>query len=191
MRQEELRAKWLAARLRLRGIDARVKGAGVHWRVDVRSTTDRSARVDCFWYERKISALMLGLNPANARSGLQAPAVPRQGPEYLVGVQAAGEWAAFGRTSSMTEAIRCLRGWLRGASLDELAVVVPFLDRERRELHAIGARLDSRLHWEIGPHSTEIWLYDGQRSCRVTTESCSFRIGDQQVAFSLDRTDRP
>lgn len=189
MRQEELRAKLLAARLRLRRIDARVKGAGVHWRVDVRSTTDRSVSIDCFWYDREISALMLGMNPANARSGLGAPTEPRNGPEYAIQVNSADECDAVGRTNSMGEAIRCVRGWLRGASLEELVVVVPFLDRMRRELQAIGARLDSRLAWKLGPYSDEIWLYGGQRSCCVKTESCSFLIGQQQVAFSVNPCD--
>jgi hypothetical protein len=134
---------------------------------------------------------MLGMNPANARSGLEAPAVPRQGPEYAIAVDSAGECDAVGRTNSMREAIRCVRGWLHGASLDELALVVPFLDKTRRELHAIGARLDSRLHWKIGPYSDEIWLHSGQRSCCVTTESCSFRTGDQKVAFSWNPSDLP
>ena len=59
MRQNELRATWLAARLRVGGIDARVKGGGVHWQVAVTSTTDRSAKVHCFWQGRGVSTLML------------------------------------------------------------------------------------------------------------------------------------
>ena len=191
MRQEELMAKCLTARLRRAGIDARVINFGVHWRVLAKSTGNRSAKVDCQWYEREVSALMLGMNPANARTCLGTPAVPRQGPEYAIEVESAGECAAIGRTHSMKQAIRCLRGWLRGASLQELVVVVPFLDQTRRELEAIGSQLDSRLAWKVGPYSYEIWVYSGQRSCCVRTESCSFRIGDQQVALSTDPSNAP
>ena len=59
----------------------------------------------------------------------------------------------------MKDAIRAVRGWLGGASLDELVVVVPFLDQPRRALQAIGARLDPRLHWEIGYR--ELWVTVG------------------------------
>jgi hypothetical protein len=156
MLKNELRAKVLAAGLRVRGIDARVKGRGVHWQVAVRSAGGRSARVYCYWYERAISALMVGMNPANSRSRLRAPVTPYEGPEYQVVVDETGARVVEGRTRSMKEAIRCVRGWLRGASLDELAVKTPFLDQQYRELSTIGAGLDPRLQWEI--LDPEIWV---------------------------------
>ena len=69
MRENEAAAHALAPELSAVGIDARVAGGGVQWQVDVRSETSRSLVVHCFWYDRHIAGLPLGMNLANARSG--------------------------------------------------------------------------------------------------------------------------
>jgi hypothetical protein len=84
MAQSEMEARRLAALLTEHGIAARVEGSGVHWHVDVGPVNGRSVRVNCFWYERGIAALMLGMNAANARSSLRKVLAPYQGPEFLV-----------------------------------------------------------------------------------------------------------
>ena len=70
----------LVKRLARAGIRGRVAGEGVHWHVDVDAAGTRAVTVHCFWYDRGIHGLMLGLNPANARSRLRAARAPYEGP---------------------------------------------------------------------------------------------------------------
>lgn len=66
MHESETIAQDLASKLRAAGFDANVVGGGVHWRVEARAGLERTLVVHCFWYERAVHELMLGMNPANA-----------------------------------------------------------------------------------------------------------------------------
>jgi hypothetical protein len=68
MGENEAAAQALAAQLGMEGIACRVIGRRVHWQVEVGSSASRLLRVHCFWYDRALSGLVLGMNLANARS---------------------------------------------------------------------------------------------------------------------------
>ena len=84
MEPNEAEAHKLFSKLKKKGIHAQIRGGGVHWNVDVTPNQGRSLSVACFWYERNIHGLMLGMNPANARSRLSRKQRPKQGPEFYV-----------------------------------------------------------------------------------------------------------
>lgn len=98
MAQNEKEARRLAARLTEHGVAARVEGAGVHWDVDAGPVNGRTVRLTCFWYERGISALMVGGNMANARSRLRRLVAPYEGPEFLVTIKDGSTRVSNGRT---------------------------------------------------------------------------------------------
>jgi len=189
MRENETMAWELVAALRALGIESRVEGGGAHWSVEVAPIQSRALLIHCFWYERNISGLMLGINPANARSRLQAPPTFYEGPEYLVYLKEAAGKVADGRTYSKAEAIACTRAWCQGHTLAQLATEVPFIDSKSRSMRALAARLVPGLHWELGGDpSYELWVHADDRSCKVSEVqggfSCSFRLVQAQVAYS-------
>jgi len=164
MAENEVAANALVAQLRKIGIDARVAGAGVHWHVDVGPVASRTLRVHCFWYERVISGLMLGMNPANSRSTLSNTRQPYEGPEYLVVLQDGGRRVADGRSRKESEVVACARAWLATFELADLVREVPFVDRKPRAMRAVAERLDPRLRWEILEEpGCELWVYSDDR----------------------------
>ncbi len=192
MRENEAAAHQLASSLRVSGLACRVEGGGVHWQVELDPTSERSLQVHCFWYDKAAHALMLGMNPANRRSSLQKKQTPREGAEFYVILKADGERVADGRTSRAEQVVACARGWLSGCSLDELYGSTPFVDARRRAMRAFGARLDSRISWEVGDDpGFELWAHQSGRSCRVLGETCSFLMGQVQVAYREDLNDLP
>jgi hypothetical protein len=194
MVENEAAAHALADQLRTIGIDARVGGAGVHWQVDVGPVASRAVRVHCFWYERAISGLALGMNAANSRSRLHGARLPYEGAEYLVILQDGGGRVADGRTRKVADVVACVRAWLASVPLGELVRAVPFVDAKPRAMRAITARIDPRLRWEIGDEPVcELWIYGQDRSCRISavddTVTCSFLIRQQQVALGRTLSD--
>src|SRR5262245_60455968 len=133
----ETEARRLSASLAEVGVVARVEGAGVHWRVDVDPADGRSLRIHCFWHERQISALMLGMNPSNQRSRLRATHEPYEGPEFVIELHGGDAPVANGRTFIAAEVIACVRAWLSGTSLDELVRAVPFVNQRLRAMQAL------------------------------------------------------
>jgi len=191
MPKNKTQARRLAALLTADGFDAQVNGGGVHWRVDVAPVRDRSARVHCYWYEAALSGLLLGMNPANSASSLRKKTAFNVGPEFEVVIAERGGDRRDGRTSLIQEAAFAVKSWLSGGSVEELAAVVPFVDRAFRELRALGARFDPRLRWEAFGYPPAIWAYGERRSCRLETDSCTFFIGDAAIAQALDPIDFP
>lgn len=192
MRENEAAAHQLASSLRVSGIACRVQGGGVHWQVELDPTSGRSLRVHCFWYEKTMHALVLGMNPANRRSALRGKQTPREGAEFYVVLEADGERVADGRTSHVEQVVACARGWLSGGVLTELYSSVPFIDAQRRAMEEFGARLDPRIGWAVGDDpSFELWAHQNGRSCRVFGEACSFLIGQVQVAYREGLDDLP
>lgn len=164
------------------GIRARASGGGVHWHVDIEPEAPRSLRVHCFWYERAIAALMLGMNPSNARSALRTPPAPYEGPEYFVIVRDGETKVADGRTREAADVVTCARAWLAGGDLEREA---PFIDAKGRAMRALARQLDPGLRHEIGEDpSYELWVYGEGRSCKVIASgACSFLIGQAQIAL--------
>ncbi|AKF08376.1 hypothetical protein DB32_005525 [Sandaracinus amylolyticus] len=192
--EEELHAsaRALAEQLAAAGIDASVRGEGVHRRVVSTPVEGRSVLVHCFWYERAIAGRMIGLNPANARSRLHAPCAPYEGPEYLVIVRDHGVDVADGRTRDAAEAVLCARLWSAGVGLDELVRHVPFIDEHPRAMRALARRIDPRLHLVVGG---DLWAYAEDRACEVTLRpegmACRFLVGQVQVALGAPVDDVP
>ena len=55
-------------------------GSGAHWQVDVGPIGPLALVIHCFWYNRNMAGLMLGMNRANQRVGLDAPCETRPSP---------------------------------------------------------------------------------------------------------------
>ncbi len=192
MRPEEQTARDLAARLERVGVGAEVVGGGVHWHVEVGAANARSARIDCFWYERVAHGLMLGMNPSNGRSALGPRTPPYEGPEYLVRVSVGGERVEDGRSRSVEPVVAALASWTGGGSLEELALAAPFLGFERRAMVAVAGQLDPRLRVELcGDPAHDLWVYGARRSLRIRGLSCAFFVGQAQVAFADALDDLP
>jgi len=193
---EEATARALAARLTAAEVGARALGEGVHWRVEAESPGERAVAVHCLWYERVASGVMLGMNPGNARQRPREVGAAHEGPEYLVILQHGGKRAADGRTGVEAEAVACVRRWLDGAALDDLARELPFVDQKLRAMRAVAAQLAPGLRWDIEAEpGCALWVYGGDRSCTLARsgEGTSFacRIGQAEVAFGDAISDPP
>lgn len=187
MRENEAAAHRLAADLHAAELACRVDGGGVHWNVELEPVNNRSVHVACFWYEKAHHALMLGMNPGNRRSALRKEQAPREGAEFYVVLRTSGERVANGRTPDAVQVVTCARAWLSGNSLNELYGLTPFVDARRRAMQSLGAQLDPRIQWKIGDDpGFELWAHEGGRSCCVRSDSCSFLVGQVQVAFKED-----
>jgi hypothetical protein len=184
MEHNEIQAHKLFAKLTKAGISARIEGGGLHWNVEAASKDGRSLSVDCFWYERNIHGLILGMNPLNARSRLHKKQRPRQGAEFYVILKEDGKRIADGRTPNRRQVVKCACSWFSGATLEVLVIETPFIDEKRRAMQSVASRIDPRLTWEIeGDPAYDLWVYGAQRSCRIRDESCALFIGQAQVAF--------
>jgi hypothetical protein len=187
----------LVKRLARAGIRGRVAGEGVHWHVDVDAAGTRAVTVHCFWYDRGIHGLMLGLNPANARSQLRAARAPYEGPEYYTIVRDGDVDVADGRTHEIDDAVAAARAWLQGSDLEQLARVVPFIDQKGRAMRALASRIDPALRRTLGRDPTfDLWIYGQGRSCKIAPEdddsiSCAFLLGQAQVARAAHVDDAP
>jgi hypothetical protein len=185
---ERRTAEDLAARLSRLGVPGRAAGAGVHWQVDVGPVGTRTMIVHCFWYDRAISGLMLGMNPSNARSHLRPARAPYEGPEYYAILRDRGGDVVDGRTRDVAEAVAGARAWLAGADLESLAREVPFIDRKGRAMRALAARINPALRVVTGRDpGYEVWVKGDDRSCTLRPEdggasSCAFLIGQAQIA---------
>jgi hypothetical protein len=191
----QTQANALAAGLQNAGFEARVSGAGVHWQVDVTNVGDgganvsRSVRVHCFFCERAITGLLLGMNPSNARSQLgRAQPEPYEGPEYAITLQE-GKSQLSGRTRAEAEVITSVSAWLGGALPAELEKVAPFIDEKPRAMRALAARIALPLRHELGDEpSSPLWIYGEGRSCRLgqgtSGVSCGVLLGQAQVAYA-------
>jgi hypothetical protein len=187
MRENEAAAHRLASDLHASGLACRVEGGGVHWKVELEPVNHRSVHVACFWYETADHALMLGMNPANRRSTLRKERPPREGAEFYVVLKTSGERVADGRTPDAAQVVTCARAWLSGKSLGELHGSTPFVDAQRRAMQSVGSLLDPRIRWEIGGDpGFELWAHENGRSCCVRGDTCSFLVGQVQVAFKED-----
>ena len=186
LRDNEGAAHALAAQLRAAGIDARVSGDLGYWQVDVGPVGPRALTVQCVWYERAESGLVLGMNPGNARSRQRRVYAPYEGPEYLALLIDDGTCNARGRTRVAEDVIACARAWFSGLTLDQLASKVSFVDEEPRALRALTAQIDAQLRWDIGEGPVyELWVYGKDRSCRIDSIEgavfCSFLLRTAQV----------
>jgi hypothetical protein len=198
MKPNERIARDLAKRLVAVGVPARVQGAGVHWHVDVGPIGTRALVVHCCWYDRALSGLMLGMNPANQRKTLRATRQTYEGPEYVVIAREGDTRIMDGRTKQPADAVACARAWLAGGDRERLAGEVPFLDQKGRAIRALAARLDPRLRQDVGGDFSydELWVYGDDRSCRViprddATSFCEFSLGQATVAESAEIDDIP
>lgn len=195
MTEEEL-AHALVSQLKSAGVDARATGAGVHWHVDTVAVAFRTLRVHCFWCDREIAGLMLGMNPANARRRQSRTHVPYEGPEYAVKVHEHGARVADGRTYDATDVITCARAWLAHGDLERLVREVTFVGEGHRTMRALASRLDPGLRWEIGEDpGYELWVYGGDRSCEVRRGDgafeCSFFLRQARVGLGTELRDIP
>ncbi len=199
MRDEERVARDVAEQLRALGIEAVVKGEGVHWRITAGDADTRSIVAHCFWYERAISSLMLGMNPGNNRASLRAPIEPYEGLELAVDFVDDRITAANGRTRTVEPFLVAVRQWIGGAKLEDLVAVAPFVDARKRASRALAAHLErelgERVTWHLGSEPMyELWIYGDPvtaplRACRVMDGAISFYIGQVQVAFAQEISD--
>jgi hypothetical protein len=137
--------------------------------VRVGAEAGRAATVSCIWYEPGILALMLGMNPANARHSLTPKITPYSGAEYDVRLVEAGAEIASGRTTLAEEVPRCLRDWLSGASLDAVVTGADFIDRGPRRIRALAAQLDPSVRASITDTSRHaLEARAGARSFRLS-----------------------
>jgi hypothetical protein len=195
MRENETMAFELVAALRAVGIESRAEG-GTQGSVDVAPVQSRALLIHCFWYDRNISGLMLGMNPANARGRQQTSGTVYEGPEYLVYLKQAEVNVAGGRTRSKADVIACALAWCQGHTLTQLATEVPFIDSKARSLRALTALLIPGLHCEfIGDPIYKLWVHAEDRSCHVSEVegewSCSFRLLQAEVAYSTKLCEVP
>jgi hypothetical protein len=194
-RNEEM-ARALAAQLHAVGIDARVNGVAVDWRVEVGVDGSRALRVRCVRNpagSERTPRMRPGLS--NARSVLQEVPGENEGPVYFVSLYASGVRVADGRTAAAQEVITCARGWLAGLELDQLVQEVPFVDADQRAMPAFAQRLDPQLRWEMAYPGSPLWIYGEGRRCEVraigATVVCNFLVGTQQVARDFAQDDLP
>ena len=166
----------------------RLSAAGITSQVDdkryVRAASgEREVRVFCIYYEPAVSALMLGLNPANARRSLGRAIAPREGAEYAVELHAGPHVTSDDRTAEVEQVVACARVWLAGRPIDEVEREAPFVGAERRRASALVATLDPGLRCSIGDGpSWEVWAYGDGRSCKLDG-GCAFWLGQAQIAY--------
>ena len=185
MRQNEKEAQQLVANLTSLGIAAKVEGRGVHWHVDVNPINNRLLRVHCFWYEKKVSDLMLSMNPANSRSRFSPRPKSHEGPEFYVKIEESGQPIADGRTYFVGQVVKCIQSWMSGKPLENVIQETPFINEKLREMKAIAASLAPSLRWDIGDDpGFDLWVYGHGRSCCVRNKTCAFYFGLAQVAFA-------
>jgi hypothetical protein len=195
MRDEERVAHEVADKLRAVGIEAVAKGEGVHWRVSAGDADTRSIVVHCFWYEQAANALMLGMNPSNARASLRPPVEPYEGLELAVDFVDDRITAANGRTRDIESFLVAVRQWIGGAKLEELVAVAPFVDARKRASRSVAAYLDrelgDRVTWHAsGAPTYELWAYsDTPRACRVLDGVLGLYVGQVQVALGIEIAD--
>lgn len=194
MRDEERVARQVVEQLRAIGIEAVAKGEGVHWRVTA-EVEGRSIVAHCFWYERAIRGLMLGMNPGNNRSSLRTPIESYEGLELAVDF-VDDRVVANGRTRTVESFLVAVRHWLGGSKIEGLVAAAPFVDARKRASRAIAAHLDrelgDRVTWHLGSEPMyELWIYGGggARACRVMDNAISFFTGQVQVAFGMEIAD--
>jgi len=195
MEPNQRMAEDLAERLRAAGLRGRVDGGGVHWQVDAGPTGTRTVVVHCFWYDRAISGLMLGMNPGNARSRLNAARAPLEGPQYFAIVRDGDADVADGRTQDVTAMVAGVRAWLAGSDLEALAREAPFIDYKGRAMRAIAAQVNPALQLTTGRDpGYEVFVKGSGRSCTLAPEagggtSCAFLVGQAQVALAAQVDD--
>jgi hypothetical protein len=192
MRDNKRAAHSLVEQLAVAGVTAHASGAGVNWQVDAAGSDGRRLRVHCFWYDRAISGLMLGMNPANARRCAGEPArAPYEGPEYFV--QLTGPDAmhvADGRTRLASAVVACARPWIGCGTIDEVVRDAGFIDEKRRKMSALAARVDASLRREVGGDpSYPLWIYGDGRSCELKPIddggfASRFLIGQADAAYA-------
>lgn len=191
MGNEERIADELAKSFQAVGLEAKAKGGGVHWTVIVGDDAC-SLEVNCFWYG-PAAGLMLGMNAANQRSGLQGrPQKVYQGPEYDTKLRQNGRQVAEGRTYLREEVVAAAQAWLESADVEVVRTRTPFVDKRRQAMLALAAGLADR-EWELtGDPGYELWVHGGGRSCRVVQRGeaflCHLMIGQVEVA-QLDGLD--
>lgn len=93
---------------------------------------------------------------------------------------------AMGWTRDVDEVVRAIDAWSDGLEVDALVAVVPFIERERRELRAFAAAMPEGVHTR--EHSTALrvdaaqgarhgWIESGRRGM-----SCTFTIDEGRRA---------
>lgn len=178
--REQLRHE-LLGRLNAEGVRAEAKQHG-----EVEAVRgERSFRVSCFWYERVMHGLMLGMNPGNARSALRgAMREPYEGPEYFVTLRDGDAACGTGRTHEVREVVTCALAWLAGANAEQLLDSAPFINAKLRAAEALAAQLPKALPRTIGTDPTyEVWAHADGRTCCFIDMTCRFHSGHASVAF--------
>ncbi len=194
---QQVIAQSLASALAATGVPARAEGQGVHWHVDAGPRHAKTVRVHCFNYDRGVSALIVGMNPANTRTGQRTETEPpREGAEYLTVLHEHQALVADGRTADLAAVQAAVKAWLAGRTLTELETIAPYVDAEGRVMRAIAAGIDPALRRDLGGDpSYELWVYGNGRSCRARHRGngveCTFWFGPAQIAYGHDLVDVP
>jgi hypothetical protein len=178
-------ARELALRIRSRGDNesVHVEGRGVHWHVDAHGSKGGPwCRVHCFHYGGMEGSLVLGpkgnAHLSKVDLGIALPA--RSGAEYLVEFRAGDRTLATGRSQEADAVVMAVVDWVTH-QLDRAALYErhSFVDAKRRalldvadginqELHRIGAAPRAVLDGEDADEFGELWVYAGDRSCRLS-----------------------
>lgn len=196
MHDEERIARELHGRLHsIVGDEVTIEGTGLHWHLEF-ARADRRCRINCFWYG-PASALMLGMNPANARASGRPTGQARSGAEYLVALHDATGEVGGGRTPSETDAAESAIAWIAGDALTSIESRWPYVNAERKRMHdvlrAVEARCGDVARCVIESElSRELWAYGDGRSCRFHVSEhdpavgCTLWLGPAQVGFAAD-----
>lgn len=204
MRENEQYAHDLASAVQQRlGVRPAVEGAGVHWHVDV-GDGSRRCRVHCLHYEDSNpfegpsdGTVTLGLRGNAHLSKVQVGERSKwiAGAEYLVEFCEGEKEVAICRVRSPADVLDSTERWLAGVTLLDIHAAFDFVDRRTRqrrqiseevatELAALGSVLKLSDSTGLGgSEHGELWVYGGERSCRIAPGADGL-----EAAFLLHRT---
>lgn len=189
MRDHQRCAEALASALQRRmGSAPVVEGMGVHWHVDVEAGW-RRCRIHCFLYDdddpfrRPLDgSIILGPRGNAHQSKVRVGQRPKWtgGAEYKMYFRTNDVTAASCRVRSVEQVLDSVERWLAGTTVPGMYAEFDFVDRELRrrqqiraavgvELVALGSALEPvESDSDVGGSEFgELWVYGGDRSCRI------------------------
>ncbi len=180
MRLQQRLARDLVARLSKEGIDADLRGRGVHWTVRAEAGR-RTCRVGCRHFAEPSKALEHWGPRGNLHLGdRHGPPTVDAGPQYDI-VFRVDDDRFTGWTDEPEKAVGAVRAWLDGSSRGALVAVFDFVDRSRRLLDAVeDLVLDARPDVEIVDGTDAVATYRAD----ARSAECETGAGVPRVAFA-------
>lgn len=189
-----------AIRAKLAGSGITIREETTNFEVHV-SRHDRSCEARCFWYE-DVAGRDGGSDADVVRFGQVSTGLPRtpkpRGAEYLLVLRIGETRVAEGRAHSSAEVIGCVRAWVLDRSqIEELYEPFPFVDRTRRLLARVAAKIEAGLRSALPVRVVveeewsrySLWTYGDGRSCTIEVDdarsACAFLILQSQAAHLI------